>query len=398
MVALAAHGRTSWLAAFLVFLLTILTCLTVSLWAPEASLGHYASLCRYALTGLIGSLGAVMLFAQRSSPLEWFDLGWLGLLSSVAVSALYSIDPSVSLGRGAPLAAFFLCLFAFTRIMKRDPQCPARILNSVIAASWCFLIPGVALAFLNPGLAFPAGRYAGSFGSASALGGFCCVLLPVALWGARYHRQGFMRLLYRLTAIIMVPALVLSQVRNAIGAFATGLVVIYLYRRKRNFILVAPVLVLLAVIAASTIYHYSESLTATTFFDEYIDRKGSLETGSGRFILWQEALDRIAERPLGGYGYATGALALWSANLPSYLRVESRELASYANVLPFLDLNVSEGLTVHNTFLGILLELGIPGALAFTVMLGSVLVSLARLDRETLVPQYQDLPAFWRAP
>jgi O-antigen ligase len=394
MAIFVTHGKTSWMVAFLVFLVTLLTCLTISAWAPDGAVGHYASLCRYALTGLLGSFGAVMLLTARTGRLTWFDFGWLGLLGSVAVSALYSIASSVSLGRGVPLAAFFLCLFALTRVMKADPRCPVRVLDSVIAASVCFLLPGTVLAFIRTASVFPGGRYAGSFGSASALGGFCCIVLPVALWGARHHRRAAMRMLYSWAVAIMVPSLLLSQVRNAIGAFLLGLVVVYLYRRRRNLILLAPVFALLAAIAVGAVYHYSEALTATSFFDEYVDRKGTLETATGRFILWQEALDKVAERPLAGYGYGTGALALWSANLPSYLRVESRDLASYADVLPFLNLNVSEGLAVHNSFLGVLLELGIPGALAFAVMVGSVLVGLTHVDGRALVPEYRHLPAF----
>jgi O-antigen ligase len=338
--------------------------------------------------------GTFILLRYRLRHLKLFDFAWISLAVCVAVSVAYSVAPSVSIGRGIPLVAFFLCLVTINEALDRDALCALKLTNSLIAATLCFLIPGSILALTEPDLVFAAGRYTSSFKSASAVAGVCCVLLPLAMWGMRHNHGRVARVLCKLGTLVMLVSLALSQARNAIAAFLAGMITIYIYKRKRAVIAIWPVVIVVVTACASQVYRYSHALTETKFFDVYLDRQGSLETGSGRFELWEQSVQRIRDRPLAGYGYGTAQIALRSANLPTYLRLETRELATYAEFLPFLRLNVPEGLNVHNSLLGVLLELGPAGCVACYVLLWSPFRTSAGLDPGALASPHRALAPY----
>jgi O-antigen ligase len=394
LTAIAVRGETSSVVSAFAFVLVLLTCMPVSVWFHGTPIGLYASLGRYALTGIMALWGTFILLRYRLRYLKLFDFAWISLAVCVAVSVAYSVAPSVSIGRGIPLVAFFLCLVTINEALDRDAVCAFRLTNSLIAATLCFLIPGSILAFTEPDLVFAAGRYTSSFKSASAVAGVCCVLLPLAMWGMRHNPGRVARVLCKLGTLVMLASLALSQARNAIAAFLAGMITIYIYKRKRSVIAIWPAVIVVLTVCARQVYSYSHAFTETKFFDAYLDRQGSFETGSGRFELWEQALQRVRNRPLTGYGYGTAQVALWSANLPRYLRLETRELAPYGDVLPFLRLNVPEGLNVHNSLLGVLLELGPVGFAACYVMLWCPFRISAALEPDNLALPHRSLAPY----
>jgi exopolysaccharide production protein ExoQ len=86
---------------------------------------------------------------------------------------------------------------------------------------------------------------------------------------------------------------------------------------------------------------------------------------TGRIPLWQSLMPFIADRPLIGYGYGT----FWVANSPQMILVQR--------------LNPWNPPDAHNAYIGVALELGLPGAIIATGLLLSVIFRAYRTSRST---------------
>ena len=381
---LAVKARQDTLMLAYVFVLTLLACLQVSILNGSVP-GFYAmvGLGRYTLmAGLV--VWGLVVFHKNPSSLKAFDFAWLALLGLVAISVIYSVDRSLTIARGATLAALFLSLFALVRTFKPDPRGSIRIVNTLLLASACIFVPGFLLIFRDPDLMMEGSRFTGIFSSPSAAGGVCCMLLPLAIWGARNQPDPRARFLCILLSPVLFTSLVLSQTRNAIAAFVVGMFATYVLKKKRALNLILPILTLVAMFGISLVAENLESIQSTDFYANYIDRQGTLVTATGRLYLWEEGLRKIGERPLTGYGFGTGGVVIGMADLPKMVRYESEQLASYSVALPMLNLNKAEGLNAHNSYLEICLELGFLGLAACMYLLGSVTCEIARVHREAL--------------
>jgi O-antigen ligase len=86
---------------------------------------------------------------------------------------------------------------------------------------------------------------------------------------------------------------------------------------------------------------------------------------TGRIPLWQSLMPFISDRPWFGYGYGT----FWVAGSPQMVLVQR--------------LNPWNPPDAHNAYIGVALELGIPGAMLATGVLLSVIVRAYRTSRST---------------
>jgi O-antigen ligase len=86
---------------------------------------------------------------------------------------------------------------------------------------------------------------------------------------------------------------------------------------------------------------------------------------TGRIPLWQSLMPFIADRPLFGYGYGT----FWVADSPQMVLVQR--------------LNPWNPPDAHNAYIGVALELGLPGAIIATGILLSVIFRAYRTNRST---------------
>ena len=385
---LAVRARQDTLMVAYVFVLTLLACLQVSILNIGLP-GFYAmvGLGRYALMGGLVIWGLAV-FHRNPSALKAFDLGWLVLLSLVAISVIYSVDRSRSIARGVTLAALFLSLFALIRTLRAEPRGSIRIVNALLLAAACIFVPGFLLLFVSPDLALDGSRFTGVLISPSAVGGVCCMLLPLALWAARHHPDARGRFLCILLSVVLGAALLLSQTRNAIAAFLIGMVATSVLKKKRALNVVLPVLTLVAMFGVSLAMANMDAIQQTEFYANYVDRQGTLVNVTGRLYLWEESLRKIAERPLTGYGFGTGSIVIGMADLPKMVRYDSEQLASYSTALPMLNLNKSEGLNAHNSYLEICLDLGVLGLAACMYLLGCVTWEVVRIHREILPQSY----------
>ena len=272
-------------------------------------------------------------------------------------SALWSFHPAVSLRRSLTLVQ--MVLFAYYLAARFPPERVIRLLGSVLAVA-LVLSAVLALAVPDVGImqeADVAGAWCGVFAHKSALGGACALgtLCFAWLWA---HEPG-RRVLYGAGILLCVCLAVLSMSKTAqltIALLGPGAAYLRLLRLPGLGKLWASyaTLVVLAALAAVSVAFFAE-LTAAV---------GKDPTLTGRVPVWASLFGFASGRLLGGYGYT----AFFVAGNPDVEDVWRR--------------GGWDMWDAHNTALGLLLELGVPGlVLSQWVLLGAIRRSLRAFSR-----------------
>jgi O-antigen ligase len=184
-----------------------------------------------------------------------------------------------------------------------------------------------------------------------------CALM--ALWNARGRDwSAWMLVAAAAMALIFLASAYATLTRTLWLGFAVELIVLgsLLLLRSRQVIvwrtaMIAAALVLGASTVVLSIQADRESIGAVREFER-----------DPRLALWPQVLQRVAERPLSGYGFGRGILR----------GPLQQELA-----------NVDEQLWhAHNLFLDTMLQLGAAGLLLFLVLLGAIVREGWRLARD----------------
>ena len=141
--------------------------------------------------------------------------------------------------------------------------------------------------------------------------------------------------------------LVLTGSRSALGSAILSLFVYWslVWPRSRKLAAVLCVGTALTLL----LFLFGDSTLRTLRWVALLGRDNpSVETLSGRFPLWQECLEYVAKRPLGGYGYG----GFWTA----------RHVIELSGMFPW-----SPG-EAHSMYVESLLNLGAVGALALALI------------------------------
>jgi O-antigen ligase len=182
----------------------------------------------------------------------------------------------------------------------------------------------------------PWSRALGGFGDGNYSSAAYMFVLPYSLFLIN-HRSGWRRILGVASVPLLLTAVAVTASR--VGLLAVPLWLLLQFRgfarqdRKIPWLLAAACLTFLAISYwpwANISYRYATAWTG-----------GAPEDLGGRIALWNISLDSFVQRPLSGYGLATG-LGTWQRFVP------------------------------HNLFLQVAVRLGLPGLLA---ILGIILVT-----------------------
>lgn len=320
-----------------------------------------------------------------SMPPPWPWLGAASLVALGVVSALWSVDPQLTVGRVFTLAVLFAAAAALTAVTT-DPDGAARaVLSGVLAGVAAVALASLALVAVSRGdaiLSSTAGagwRFRGIGQNPNTVAMLLAVGLPVVVWSV-FDERGRRRRLTALALLLVVAGeIAVSGSRGALVAGFAGAVVTAtaLAPIKRLKALSAVGLVVLALACAETTRLQGGALpvtaaqrptaAATTTRTRGIDAQSVFrledELGhpplggyrppvprtflgsSGRVQAWDGALRQGAQRPVAGYGFGT----------------EDRV---------FVDREYAfEGGYVENTYLGLFLQLGAVGVAAFVALL-----------------------------
>ena len=313
-------------------------------------------------------------------PLKTVDASVIPFFVFILISCLFSIDPNTSLLKVFSVFLMYGAVFWGVWLYV-DAVGIEEVANTIIDLSVIVFGLHIISAIVNPTGAFPyLGRFQGWTFNPGIAAGHASLLLPLALWIALQKS----RWQYWLLVSAMLFVLILSQTRTELIAAGVGST--YFLARtypKRIFVsLIATISVLsisyvwidagprmfpsgtefgLGHIAdtlsdnnLNTGQEYNELELQDPWYDRFNPRTADAITLAHRTDKWRMGFEYFLERPLQGFGFG----------------VED-QLFAYHNVSP-QDYQMS-GAYMHNSYLGLVLQVGIIGAALFYVPLATFL-------------------------
>lgn len=286
--------------------------------------------------------------------IKGFDLLAIIFVAFAFLSATYSPFPYLTLERSTTVLVLYISVFWIIWKYAYE-QSPEKIVYLMLNAIKLIFILSFLMIFVSPRRVFLGGRFQGIFQNPNSLGITCAIFLPLVLWRFLETKKKITLFFF----FLMLLSLFLSASRNSINASVIALGYFIYMRSMKNkplilFTSISSVLVLVWVIQTS----------AKLFFHAYY-RPETISSFGGRIGIWPIALNLITLKPILGYGFG----------------VEDR-IFSFKHVAP-LGQFVSY---VHNSYLGIMLQLGIIGLVIFFTPLFILLFKELFLKRDTPVP------------
>ena len=308
------------------------------------------------------------------------DASIIVFLVYILISCLFSIDPKTSLLKVFSVFLMYGAVFWGVWLYV-DAVGIEEVANTIIDVSVIVFGLHIISAIVNPIGAFPyLGRFQGWTFNPGIAAGHASLLLPLALWTAIRKSRWQNWLL--VSAMLFV--LILSQTRTELIAAGVGST--YFLARtypKRIFVsLIATISVLsisyIWIEAGPRLFpsgtefrldHIGDTLLANNldsgekynelempelWYDRFNPRTYDVKTLAHRTDKWRLGLEYFLERPLQGFGFGT-----------------EDQLFSYHDVNP-QNYQLS-GAYMHNSYLGLVLQVGVIGAALFYVPLASLL-------------------------
>jgi O-antigen ligase len=252
------------------------------------------------------------------------------------LSTTWSYDPEMTLGQCSTYAQLLLMMWIVWEIVatQRDQL---TFLRSLVLGG-CAAAGATIFTYLH-GEAREAARYAPEGWNPNELGHLLALMIPFAWYLGTVERSRILSILHRLAVIPLLFAVLLSGSRGGVIAAAVGLLIIPALSRARRY----PV-VLLALAGAGIAV---TALAPSNNLDRALSIRDELLTGTltGRTTIWKAGLLSAREHPWFGVGSGTFVSAVWG---------EKR-------VLTFSSGNPLYHSVAHNTYLQILVELGLVG-------------------------------------
>jgi O-antigen ligase len=189
-----------------------------------------------------------------------------------------------------------------------------------------------------------------------------------------YRKQDSVRWRGNLLLLVVFAALFFSYARGAWLALVFGAIAYFLLRQR--LLLYGYVLAILILIAGCVWLKYDDryldyapDYRTTIFHPEFSDHWQATYAGKDvstveRFYRWIAGVRMVADRPLTGFGPATFYSAYRTYTIPAYKTWVS---------------NNPDRSTVHNYFLLMAVEQGVPGLLLFLLLFGAILYYAERL-------------------
>lgn len=204
--------------------------------------------------------------------------------------------------------------------------------------------------------------------NANMVAGALVMMLPFslasALWATGRWRW-VKRLVYGVVALLVLVELLLTQSRGAIAAAGLTLGVLFVARWPRLVFLVWP----MVLIGSWSLAH--------TGFEAFLYSpvmEGAVSGFASRMDLWQRALQMLRDFPLTGVGAGLFERIMWALYPPTQIRP-----------------GWQAGLHAHNIWLQVGVDLGLPGLVAFVVLIvSSGQYAVRTLRRSNSVP-----PLLW---
>lgn len=304
------------------------------------------------LLGALVMVGYVVrVVARQERLLLPGTLGWLCLFTIwVLLATLLSPDPATSLQATLRYLLFAGFFFLFVQLVRTRVALRASVRALVASVSLAALIA------LTGFLSSESGLASGPIGDPNDFAYVLATVLPLA--GYLIVADGRYRWLWLAAALLLVAALLATLSRGAIvGLLALGVWALATRRVPLGGVLATGMAVIAIVVLAFTFWG--------PLIDERVQAKGKVaaENVDSRQALWAAAMRMAGNDPL--FGVGPGRFGEAS---PDYLVDEPIGL---------------EDPVVHNSFLEVLAELGLPALVAFLLFLAGSWRLAGRALRES---------------
>lgn len=269
--------------------------------------------------------------------IKGFDLLAIIFVVYAFLSATYSPFPYLTLERSTTVLVLYISVFWIIWKYAYE-QSPEKIVYLMLNVVRLIFILSFLMIFVSPHRVFLSGRFQGILQNPNSLGITCAIFLPLMLWQFLETKKRAALFFF----FLMLLGLFLSASRNSINASVIALGYFIYIRSKKHrplifFSSISFILMLVWVIQSS----------AKLFFHAYY-RPETISSIGGRIQIWPIALNLITLKPILGYGFG----------------VEDK-IFTFKHAVP-LGQYVSY---VHNSYLGMLLQLGIAGFVIFFIPL-----------------------------
>lgn len=281
-----------------------------------------------------------------------FDIFAIFFIFFAFFSSFYSPYPKLTLERAVTVLLLYIAVFWIIWKYTFNQQ-PQKVVRLILQCFGIILTASYISIFIFPGRAFHSGRFQGILQNPNGLAVLCAMLLPLSLW--RVLETGKNKTLF----ILMLISLFLAASRGSIIAsvLSLGYLILLSSNKQRSLIFFAS-------LSFFFIFAWAIDTLARPFFLNYI-RVETIPTGAGRFEVWPIAIDLILDRPFFGYGFG----------------IEDKLIQLKRIVLLH-----HPGGYFHNSYLGLVLQLGIMGFVLFFLPLLVLLLKEITLKKDDSIP------------
>jgi O-antigen ligase len=305
-------------------------------------------------------------FLLKEQPTLSYALAFLAAWAFA--STLWAVDAGVAAGDAFRLAlnvALVFIVFAAVRTVRH-----ARWLiwgyigGAVVAALFGLVVPGFEV----------EGRVGGTLGP-NLLAAMLVPALVFSLFAFGWTQHVALRWLLGVCGVLFTVAIFLTESRGGLVSLAVALVAAVLFGGSFR----SRALGLAAVVASVGLVYFAVFASSESW-----QRVANPGGGTGRTDLWSVATGVIEDHPIVGVG---------AGNFP----VVARNYASETINLPYAHLIVDRPKVTHNTYLGVLTDLGAVGLAAYVAVIGSALVLLVSATRAFATARESELELMSRA-
>jgi len=187
-----------------------------------------------------------------------------------------------------------------------------------------------------------------------------CAILPIVFYLGNAERDRRLKILLRFIFVGDILALILTYSRA--GFLGLVAVVIFLFIKSRHKISVGAIGILLTTVFVIYFLPKEYKERIKPLFERGIGIEDIDNSAAGRLIAWRSALEMIKQHPLAGVGFYNS----------------ERVIEQYPDPKSGIRL---EGRAIHNTFLQIGAEVGLPALFVYTFIFFTIYRLLGRIKK-----------------
>lgn len=315
---------------------------------------------RWGILGVLAVAGLVVggdALSKRLTGAHWW---LLGLIVIGGASCVWSIDPVYSAQRWFSFVLLYIAVFigAWSWLQRKQ--------NIILGAEILYqltLVVTVLSAFHLGGddIIDRTTRATGAMGKATGAGSFAAVAIPIILWKIRYS-LGLVRKIAQFALLVQGYLLFFSGARGALLASSAGLLALLWFNYR-------PWRPLVAVMGFVMVAFAATGMIGIDMLPDYVVRKESLASGTGRFDRVKSLLVAFNKRPLHGYGFGAGRFVISYDKDAMEAQLDGDTTSRGAvNLRKAHEAGMLVGIQPHNDHVERLVETGVVGELCFAGM------------------------------